>query len=34
FPMHELTKITGHKTPRMWMRCYHPRARGLAKRLA
>ena len=24
FPMHELTKITGHKDPRMLMRYYHP----------
>ncbi|MFT3757665.1 integrase [Thauera sp.] len=34
FPMHELTKITGHKDPRMLMRYYHPRAKDLAKRLA
>ena len=34
FPMHELTKITGHKDPRMLMRYYHPRAEDLAKRLA
>jgi integrase len=34
FPMHELTKITGHKDPRMLMRYYHPRAENLAKRLA
>ncbi|MFL9951972.1 site-specific integrase [Paraburkholderia nemoris] len=34
FPMHELTKITGHKDPRMLMRYYHPRAQDLAKRLA
>ncbi|RQZ24662.1 site-specific integrase [Burkholderia sp. Bp9017] len=34
FPMHELTKITGHKDPRMLMRYYHPRAEELAKRLA
>lgn len=33
FPMHELTKITGHKDPRMLMRYYHPRAEELAKRL-
>ncbi|WP_175810889.1 site-specific integrase [Burkholderia cepacia] len=33
FPMHELTKITGHKDPRMLMRYYHPRAEDLAKRL-
>ena len=34
FPLHELTKITGHKDPRMLMRYYHPRAGDLAKRLA
>lgn len=34
FPMHDLTKITGHKDPRMLMRYYHPRAKDLAKRLA
>jgi len=34
FPMHELTKITGHKDPRMLMRYYHPKAEDLAKRLA
>ncbi|RIV63262.1 site-specific integrase [Burkholderia pseudomallei] len=34
FPMHELTKITGHKDPRMLMRYYHPHAEELAKRLA
>ena len=34
FPMHELTKITGHKDPRMLMRYYHPHAKDLAKRLA
>ncbi|MFM0005755.1 tyrosine-type recombinase/integrase [Paraburkholderia dipogonis] len=33
FPMHELTKITGHKDSRMLMRYYHPRAEDLAKRL-
>lgn len=33
FPMHELTKITGHKDPRMLMRYYHPRAEDLARRL-
>lgn len=33
FPMHELTKITGHKDPRMLMRYYHPRAEELAKKL-
>jgi integrase len=34
FPMHELTKITGHKDPRMLMRYYHPKAEDLARRLA
>lgn len=34
FPMHDLTKITGHKDPRMLMRYYHPRAEDLAKRLS
>jgi len=34
FPMHERTKITGHKDPRMLMRYSHPRAEDLAKRLA
>ncbi|WP_162497802.1 tyrosine-type recombinase/integrase [Paraburkholderia dokdonensis] len=34
FPMHELTKITGHKDPRMLMRYYHPRAEDLAKKLS
>ena len=29
----DLTKITGHKDPRMLMRYYHPRAEDLAKRL-
>lgn len=33
FPLHELTKITGHKDPRMLMRYYHPRAGDLAKKL-
>ncbi|MFP3756550.1 site-specific integrase [Cupriavidus sp. SIMBA_020] len=33
FPMHELTKITGHRDPRMLMRYYHPRAEELARRL-
>ena len=33
FPLHELTKITGHKDPRMLMRYYHPRAEDLVKRL-
>jgi integrase len=34
FPMHELTKITGHNDPRMLMRYYHPKAEDLAKKLA
>lgn len=34
FPLHELTKITGHIDPRMLMRYYHPRAEELAKKLA
>jgi integrase len=34
FPMHELTKITGHKDRRMLMRYYHPRAEDLAKKLS
>ncbi|EAC1561255.1 site-specific integrase, partial [Escherichia coli] len=33
FPMHELTKITGHKDPRMLMRYYHPKAEDLALKL-
>lgn len=33
FAMHELTKITGHKDPRMLMRYYHPKAEELARRL-
>jgi integrase len=33
FPLHELTRITGHKDPRMLMRYYHPRTEDLAKRL-
>ncbi|MGE6118733.1 tyrosine-type recombinase/integrase [Aeromonas salmonicida] len=31
FPMHELTKITGHRDPRILMRYYHPKAECLAK---
>ncbi|WP_028232679.1 site-specific integrase [Paraburkholderia mimosarum] len=34
FPMHELTKITGHRDPRMLMRYYHPRAEDLARKLS
>lgn len=33
FPMHELTKITGHRDPKMLMRYYHPKAEKLAKKL-
>jgi integrase len=31
--MHELMKVTGHKTSRMVSRYYHPRAEDLAKKL-
>lgn len=31
--MHELAKVTGHKSPRMLMRYYHPRPEDLAKKL-
>jgi integrase len=34
FQMHELMKITGHKSSAMLARYYHPRAEDLAKRLA
>lgn len=33
FPLHELSKITGHKDTRMLMRYYHPKAEDLAKKL-
>ena len=33
YQLHELTKVTGHKEPRMLMRYYHPDAEELAKRL-
>jgi len=33
FPLHELTKISGHQDPRMLMRYYHPSIESLAKRL-
>jgi integrase len=33
FHMHELMKITGHKTAAMLARYYHPRAEDLAKKL-
>lgn len=32
-PMHEALRVTGHKTPSMLMRYYHPRAEDLAKKL-
>jgi integrase len=31
--MHELMKVTGHKTTRMLARYYHPRAEELSKKL-
>lgn len=31
--MHELAKVTGHKSPRMLMRYYHPRAEDLARKI-
>lgn len=34
FPLHELTKITGHQDTRMLMRYYHPRTEDLAKKLS
>lgn len=34
FPLHELTKITGHQDTRMLMRYYHPKTEDLAKKLA
>lgn len=33
FPLHELTRITGHQDTRMLMRYYHPRMEDLAKKL-
>ena len=33
-PMHEAMRVTGHKTPSMLMRYYHPRAEDLARKLA
>jgi len=33
FPLHELTKVTGHEDTRMLMRYYHPRPEDLAKKL-
>jgi integrase len=32
-PMHEAMRVTGHKTPAMLMRYYHPRASDLARKL-
>ena len=32
-PMHEAMRITGHKTPSMLMRYYHPKAEDLARKL-
>lgn len=34
FPLHELTKITGHQDTRMLMRYYHPKTEDLAKKLS
>jgi integrase len=33
FDMHELMKITGHSSPRMLMKYYHPSAADFAKRM-
>jgi integrase len=33
-PMHEAMRVSGHKTPSMLMRYYHPKAEELAKKLA
>jgi len=33
-PMHEAMSITGHKTPSMLLRYYHPKAEELARKLA
>ena len=32
-PMHEAMRVSGHKTPSMLMRYYHPRAEDLARKL-
>lgn len=32
-PMHEAMRVTGHKTPAMLMRYYHPKAEDLARKL-
>lgn len=34
FPLHELTRITGHMDTRMLLRYYHPKIEDLAKKLA
>jgi integrase len=34
YPVHELARITGHKTLGMLMRYYHPTAEELGERLA
>jgi integrase len=31
--MHEAMKVTGHKTPSMMMRYFHPKAEDLARKL-
>jgi hypothetical protein len=31
--MHEAMRVTGHKTPAMLMRYYHPKAEDLARKL-
>ena len=33
-PMHEAMRVTGHKTPSLLMRYYHPKAEDLARKLA
>jgi integrase len=33
-PMHEAMRVSGHKTPAMLMRYYHPKAEDLARKLA
>ncbi len=33
FPLHELTKITGHRDTRMLLRYYHPNPEDLAQKL-
>jgi len=33
-PMHEAMRVTGHRTPSMLMRYYHPKAEDLARKLA